>query len=61
MIECKSCGSTKLQAVGVVSDTVGARCTACGTGHILTVTNLPDKEVEELVDQIFVDWPDQIA
>jgi uncharacterized Zn finger protein len=61
MIECKSCGSTKLQAVGVVSDTVGVRCTVCNTCHTLTVTDLPDKEVDELVDQIFVDWPDQIA
>jgi uncharacterized Zn finger protein len=61
MIKCKSCGSTKLRAVGVVSDIVGARCTACGTGHILTVSDTSDKEVDELVDQIFIDWPGQTA
>jgi len=59
MIECKSCSSTKLHAVGVVSDTVGARCAKCGMGLVLTVTNLPDEAVDELVDQIFVDWPNQ--
>jgi uncharacterized Zn finger protein len=59
MIECESCGSTKLRAVGIVSDTVGSRCRSCGAGHILTVTYLPEQEVEELIDQIFVDWPNQ--
>jgi len=56
MIKCRACGGQRLTAIGLVSDTVGARCFDCGLGHIFTVTGMPDKEVDELVEQIFVDW-----
>ena len=56
MIRCRQCGSTELHAVGVVSDTVGAKCAECGTGMVVTIKGLPDEQVDALVDQIFVNW-----
>jgi uncharacterized Zn finger protein len=61
ILKCEGCGGIAIRARGVIKDTVGAKCMDCGLSHIVTVTTWSKEDVEKLMKQLFVDWPDQVA
>ena len=61
MFKCKACDSTELTALGVLGNIVAARCRHCGLDHMIRTDEISDEDVDELVEQIFVDWDSETA